>query len=119
MPSSIQLRKAAERDTLTLPFRVPPKEWFTLRESGAVLGLAESTAEKLYDQGALTGHSHNAGKGLRDHKRVLRISLIAYAIRTADYTDESLADALVACLRHLPPATLLRLAEEARKRAAA
>lgn len=117
--TTAKLRTAAARETLALPFRIPPKEWFTLREAGAVLGLSESMAEKLYDLGHLTGHSHNAGRGERHHKRVLRTSLIAYAIRTADYDDESLADALVACLAHLPKPTLLRLAEDARKRAAA
>lgn len=117
--STAKLRTAAARDTLSLPFRIPPKEWFTLRESGSVLGLSESMAEKLYDLGDLTGHSHNAGRGERHHKRVLRISLVAYAIRTADYSDDSLAEALVAALPHLPRATLLQLAERARTLATA
>ena len=107
---SANVRRSAAEATLTLPFRVPPQEWFTLRQAGAVLGLAESTVEKLYDQGLLTGHSHNAGRGERSHKRVLRAALLAYAIRTADYTDDSLADAFEACLDHLPAATLLRIA---------
>lgn len=120
MPSVLRhLRHAAERDTLALPFRVPPQEWFSLKQAGAVIGLAESTAEKLYDLGELTGHSHNAGKGERKHKRILRTSLIAYAIRTADYTDESLADALIAALPHLPKATLQRISEHARRLASA
>lgn len=104
------LRRRAAEQTLALPFRVPPQEWFTLQKAGDVLGLAESTAEKLYDRGDLTGHSHNAGKGLRDHKRVLRVSLIAYAVRTADYTDESLGDSLIAACHHLPASTKERLA---------
>lgn len=115
MALAAPVRHAAARDTLALPFRVPLQDWFTLRQAGAVLGLSESTAEKLYDAGQLTGHSHNAGRGERAHKRVLRTSLIAYAIRTADYADESLADALVACLPHLPADTLLRVAEHARR----
>ena len=115
MPVTATVRKAAARATLTLPFRVPPQDWFTLRQAGAVLGLSESMAEKLYDGGQLTGHSHNAGRGLRDHKRVLRTSLIAYAIKTADYDDDSLTDALTACLPNLSPETLLRVAEAARR----
>lgn len=109
------VRRSAAEATLSLPFKVPQQEWFTLRRAGEVLGLAESTIEKLYDGGALTGHSHNAASGERQHKRVLRCALIAYAIRTADYTDESLADALVSCLPHLPPTTLLRISEHARR----
>jgi hypothetical protein len=112
---SAKARNAAAQATLTLPFRIPPQEWFTLRQAGAVLGLAESTIEKLYDQGALTGHSHNAGSGQRDHKRVLRTSLVAYAMRTADYSDESFGDALVAGLPYLPATTLLRIAATANR----
>jgi hypothetical protein len=111
------IRYAAERATLELPFRIPNKDWFTLREAGAVLGLSESTAEVLYDRGELTGHSHNAATGQRKAKRVLRVALVAYAIRTADYTDESLTDALLGCLPHLPAPALLRLAIEARRSA--
>lgn len=115
MPSlPANIRRAAEQNTLALPFRIPPgREWFTLAECGAALGIAESTAEKLYDRGDLTGHSHNAGAGIRQHKRVLRSALVAYAIRTADYTDESLADALIACLPNLPASTLLQVAAQA------
>jgi hypothetical protein len=116
MPVSAPVRRAAAEATLTLPFRIPPQEWFTLRQAGAVLGLSESMIEKLYDQGALTGHSHNAGeKKLRETKRIPRIALVAYAVRTADYTDESFLDALLACLPALPPPSLLRLADQARK----
>lgn len=107
------VRRAAAEQTLELPFRVPPQEWFTLRQAGAVLGLAESTVEKLYDKGALTGHSHNAGDDQRKHKRVLRVSLIAYAVKTADYHDEGLADLLIGCLRHLSRDLLLRISAAA------
>lgn len=113
-----KVSKAAAQQTLSLPFRIPPLEWFTLRQAGAVLGLAESTVEKLYDAGHLTGHSHNAGRGLREHKRVLRVSLIAYAMRTADYDDASLTEALINCLTHLPAETLLAVADAARRLAA-
>lgn len=106
---------APAKTKIDLPFRIPPQEWFTLRQAGEALGLAESTVEKLYGRGELTGHSHNAGAGLRKHKRVLRASLIAYAIRTGNYTDASLADALSGCLRNLPAATLLRIASEAQR----
>lgn len=112
-------RKAAAAATLSLPFRMPPQEWFTLRQAGAVLGLSESMVEKLYDGGALTGHHHNAGQGQRLHKRIPRASLIAYAVATADYADESLADAYVAALTHLPAETLLRIANAARQLIAA
>jgi hypothetical protein len=111
------IARAAAKATLQLPFRIPNKEWFTQREAGAVLGLSESMVEKLYDSGALTGHSHNAATGRRSAKRILRVALVAYAIRTSDYTDESLVDALLGCFPHLPSTSLLRISIEARKRA--
>jgi hypothetical protein len=106
------VRLAAAKATLELPFRIPNKDWFTLRECGAVLGLSESTAEVLYDRGELTGHSHNAATGQRKAKRVLRLALVAYAIRTADYSDESLTDALIGCLPHLPVPALIRISTQ-------
>ena len=112
---SASVRRAAAQQTLELPFRVPAQDWFTLRQAGAVLGLAESTVEKLYDKGELTGHSHNAGRGERDHKRVLRVSLLAYALRTADYDDASLDDALLAALKPLSPTRLVALATRIRQ----
>jgi hypothetical protein len=112
------VRRSAAEATLALPFRVPPQEWFTLRQAGAVLGLSESTVEKLYDAGQLTGHSHNAGRGVRAHKRVLRAALVAYAIRTADYSDESLLDAYRSCLRHFPREALLAIAHDCHRHAA-
>jgi len=96
---SAPVRRAAEKATLELPFKIPAREWFSLRGAGEVLGLSESTVEKLYDRGQLTGHSHNAGRGERVHKRVLRVSLLAYALRTADYKDnDSLVDSLCSSL---------------------
>ncbi len=107
------VRRAAAENTLTLPFRIPPQEWFTLRQAGAVMGLAESTVEKLYDRGEFKGHRHNAGKGVREHKRILRASLVGYMIRTADYTDESFADQYIAALSYFPRETLLRISAQA------
>ncbi|MBI5768742.1 MAG: helix-turn-helix domain-containing protein [Verrucomicrobia bacterium] len=115
-----RIRKAAAQSTQELPFRFPiAQEWFTLRQAAAVLGLTESTIERLYDRGELTGHSHNAGRGERDHKRVLRASLLAYALRTADYDDASLDDAFLAALTPLSAARLLNLADRIRQLATA
>lgn len=119
MPSNPpNLRKYAAEQTLELPFRIPAQEWFTLRQAGQALGLSETTIEKLYDRGELTGHSHNAGAGERLHKRVLRSTLIAYALRTADYDDASLDQALVSSLTALSPERLLRIADQLRRLAA-
>lgn len=111
-------RKSAERATLMLPFRVPPQEWFTIPQAAAVIGLGESAVEKLYDKGAFTGHSHNAGAGHRKHKRILRVALIAYLVKTADYDDESLTDLYCSALPNFSSAALLRIAHDATRLAA-
>jgi hypothetical protein len=102
-------------DQLHLPFRIPAKDWFGPREAGVVLGLSERTIEELYDKGTLSGHRHNAGDGKRMTKRIPRAWLVAYAIRTADYDDAAMLDAFLDSLPHLPPASLLRVAETARR----
>jgi hypothetical protein len=117
MPAPSQQRAAAEA-TLHLPFTIPAKEWFTPAEAARLLGLSERFIEKLYDEGTqLAGHSHNGGDGLRMTKRIPRVWLVAYAVKTATYDDASLADALITCLPRLSPATLLKLADAARKAA--
>ncbi len=110
--------RASSPGQLHLPFRIPPKDWFGPREAGAVLGLSERTVEELYDRGAISGHRHNAAGGKRMTKRIPRVWIVAYALRTADYDDQSLGDALLATLPQLPAATLLRLADQARRLAA-
>lgn len=96
-----------------LPFRIPPQNWFTLQQTADVVGLRESTVEKLYDKGVFTGHSHNAGAGLRKHKRVLRVSLMTYCVKTADYSDASLGEMYCSALTHLSRENLLRIAQTA------
>jgi hypothetical protein len=92
--------RAAARATLELPFRIPAKEMFSLREAAAVLGASESFCEKLFDAGReLSGHEYNAGAGLRMTKRIPRAWLVAYMLRTAKYDNDALVDALVAALR--------------------
>lgn len=118
MGLSATVRRSAAEATLALPFRIPLREWFTLRQAGEALGLSESTVEKLYDAGKLTGHSHNAGRGEREHKRILRLAVVAYAMRTADYDDghiEGLVDDFVGCMRHLPAPLVLRASEQLRR----
>jgi hypothetical protein len=108
---SANVRRAAAEQTLTLPFRVPLQTWFTLQQAAAVIGIAESTVERLYEKGELTGHGHNAGEGERKHKRVHRDVLIAYMVRTADYNDETFCELFCAALPKFPPATLLKIAQ--------
>ena len=108
-PATASTRRAAAAATLHLPFRVPAKEFFSLKEAAALMELSDSFVEKLYDKGVLSGHSHNAGHGKRDTKRILRPYLVAYMIRTADYCDDTLVEALTTCLRGLSAPQLAEL----------
>ncbi len=45
------IRRSAARATLELPFSVPAKDWFTLREVAAELGISESWAHRLEQDG--------------------------------------------------------------------
>jgi hypothetical protein len=111
---SASTRRSAERATLELPFSVPAKEWFSLAEAATLSGMGQSYVEKKFDEGKeLSGHVHNGGKGERMTKRIPRVWLIAWMIRTAHYDDASLGDALIACLRHLAPDVLRRVAAAA------
>ncbi len=118
MPATLPapVRHSAARATLELPFSIPAKEMFSLREAAGIMHLSESFVEKLFDQGAqLSGHCHNAGRGERMTKRIPRVWLVTYMIKTAHYDDSSLGDALLACLPKLPPLTLHRISLAAAK----
>lgn len=117
MPAlAASVRRSAEQSTLELPFAVPAKEWFSLREAAAIAGVSERYAEKKFDEGKeLSGHEHNGGKGERMTKRIPRVWLLAWMIRTARYSDASLADAVIGCLRYLPAVSLNRIADAAKR----
>jgi hypothetical protein len=121
MSPAAPIRHAAEKATLELPFSIPAKDWFSLREAAQICGMGERFMEELFDRsaekgsGEIFGHRHNAGAGARMTKRIPRIFLIAYLVRTATYTDQALLDCLIGSWRHLPRESLLRLAAAARK----
>lgn len=103
--ATASVRRAAEKSTLELPFRIPAKEWFSLREAASICGMGETFVETLFNaasdqrRGELFGHEHNAGKGARMTKRIPRIFLVAYLIKTATYDNDALVDCLVGCLQ--------------------
>lgn len=102
-------RRHAAAATLHLPFKVPAKDWFSLKETATLIGMRESFAEKLYDQGKISGHAHNAGTGKRDTKRIPRMWVVSYLIRTAEYSDPDLADAFISGLHTFSTEQLLAL----------
>lgn len=112
MPATLPapIRQSAAKATLELPFRIPAKEWFSLKEVATLSGMSESYVEKKFDEGKiLSGHVHNGGTGARETKRIPRSWFIGWMIKTAEYNDASLGDAFVSCLKNLPEPTLLRI----------
>lgn len=113
LPATV--RRAAERSTLELPVRIPAKDWFSLAEAAALCGMGESYMEKLFDaaeaegRGQIFGHKHNAGTGARHTKRIPRLFLVAYLLRTATYDNDGLVDCLLGSLRHLSRAQMQRV----------
>jgi len=119
MALSASVRKSAADATLALPFRVPPKDVFTIREVATLCGMKETFVEEQFDGGhELAGFKFNGGAGKRHSKRIPRALLIPFLIKHATWTDDSLLDAYVSVLPHLPAPTLLRIAETARRLAA-
>lgn len=106
MTLAAPVRHAAAKATLELPFSIPAKEWFSLAEAAGLCGMGETFMEKLFDaadengKGEIFGHKHNAGTGARNTKRIPRVFVVAYMIKTATYDNDALVDCLVACLRN-------------------
>lgn len=113
LPASV--RQSAAAATLSLPFRVPTKDTLTIRELADLSGMKETFIEEQFDAGiVLSGFRFNGGAGKRHSKRIPRAWAVAFLVKHARWDDESLADAYVDCLRHLPAQTLLRIADAAR-----
>src|SRR5688572_23847359 len=113
---SATVRSSAAKATLELPFRIPAKEWFSLREVAALSGMSESYVEKKFDEGKiLSGHVHNGGSGARETKRIPRVWFIAFMLNTAGYDDVSLGHALLSCLKHIPLESRIWIESECRR----
>lgn len=103
-------RHAAAAATLHLPFRLPVKETLTIRELAELSGMKPTFLEEQFDEGqTLSGFRFNGGAGRRDSKRIPRAWATAFLVRHADWTDESLADAIIGAVRHFNRPMLLRV----------
>jgi hypothetical protein len=117
------IKRAAERSTMELPFHIPPKEWFTIKEVAQLTGMSETFIEEVFDKsdfdgkGPLGGHKHNAGTGQRKSKRIPRINVVAYLVTTANYEIDGIVDEQIRTLQHLSEMPLRRIAASALARA--
>jgi len=119
MALSASVRRSAAKATLTLPFRIPLKDAFTIREVAELCGMKETFVEERFDAGVdLAGFKFPGTTGKRHSKRIPYAWAVAFYVKHATWDDESIADAYVACLSHFPTPTLLRIAETSRRLAA-
>ena len=80
------------------------RQWFSLRETGEIIGMSESFVENLFDSGKLdTIHAYNGGDGQRLTKRVHRAAIIDLLARTACYDAPTKLQVFLSRLREFTP----------------
>lgn len=118
----VSVRKAAAEATLQFDWLLGDKNFFSFLDLAGRLGLSDSFIEKLWDDKRhplhVSGHEYNAGKGVRNTKRVARVFALRLLVSSARYTQDEKLNALLACLREFSADELLALADAARQRAA-
>jgi hypothetical protein len=87
--------------------RIPPGDWFTLEQVGAIFGMSKSWAEETYDCGLISGHSHGR---IRKTRRVPRSWIVAYAANSADYALCDLTAEIARAANSLPTPTRREIA---------
>ena len=96
------------------------KQWFSLRETGEIIGMSESFVEKLFDAGKLdTVHVYNGGDGQRRTKRVRRAAVIDLLARTGCYEPGAKLQIFLSRLREFTPDQLRTIVTVAQRRIAA
>lgn len=119
MPSAespLKIARAAARATLTLPFQIPAKDWFSPREAAACIGMSKRWVEEQFALGKhLNGHVHKGGTLVRPTLRIPKVWIQTCLLLSSRYDDESFDDAVISIFKHRPPASLLRYAEAARR----
>lgn len=81
---------------LSFDYLLGSREWYAVRDAARILQLSERMVLKLWDDGQLSGHAHNAGdpqarksgpegRGPRETIRIRRAFLAAYLVKTARY----------------------------------
>ncbi len=65
---------------------------YRISEVAEIIGMSPRFVEERFDEGDLYGHEHNGRAGKRMSKRIIRESLLAYLVRTANYDSEMRLD---------------------------
>lgn len=96
------------------------KQWFSLRETGEIIGMSESFVENLFDAGKLdTVHAYNGADGQRLTKRVHRAAVIDLLAKTACYDPGAKLQLFLSRLREFTPDQLRTIVTVAQRQIAA
>ena len=79
---------------------VPRKTWHTIPETKGYLGISESSVHNLIADGQLACIEHNNGSGERQHRRVLRDSILTYLVLNYSLSSEDVLEHIKTVLRN-------------------
>lgn len=111
MPGSKHLRAAIAQESFD--FIVPRKEWHTPEEVAGYIGMGQSFVYELIEAGKLDAHGHNAGEDLKLRRRIHRVAIIAYLLKTANYEPADYVARLCELIDRLPLQAATLVAEHA------
>ena len=80
---------------------LPRKPFLRAKEVGKLLGLSDSTIEKLIDLGQLDCHEYNGGHGLRMTRRIPRQSVVLLLLKSKDFAVEDYLSGIMWLLSQL------------------
>ncbi|MDD2763464.1 MAG: hypothetical protein PHE83_05760 [Opitutaceae bacterium] len=121
MPATLQrpssfAKASADREVrgqLQFDWLLGERQFWSLKAAAGLLHLSDSFIEKLWDQGQVSGHEFNAGRGERLTKRITRAFLGALLVRSARYTAEAKLQTFCSCLREFDREELQQIADAA------
>lgn len=105
------VRKAAERATLQFDWLLGDRQFWSLKSAAGLLHVSDSFLEKLWDQGQISGHEFNGGRGERNLKRIPRSFLVALLAASARYSSEEKVEGYLSCLRSFSAEELQKVRE--------
>ena len=89
------------------------QEWFSPKETGAIIGRSDQYVRNTFYSGKIFGHLSNglAKKGLekKTYLRVHRSAILLYLAQSANYSSDDLHEALMQIIARLSDFQIMRL----------
>ena len=94
------------------------QEWFSPKETGAIIGRSDQYVRNTFYSGKIFGHLSNglAKKGMekKTYLRVHRSAILLYLAQSANYTSDDIHEALMQVISRLSDYQLMRLEKSIR-----